>query len=95
VLFNKPLYWTKKAQKDLSKIEEYIAQDKPAAAAKMVLKIVQATEGIRAFPWIYEAVDVQRPQYRQMIKKPFVVLYEVTDREIVILRVVHTSTRWK
>ena len=94
-MLNCPLYWTKKAQRDLRKLEEYIAQDKPAAAAKMVLKIVQATEGIRMFPWSCEAIDVQRPQYRQMVIKPFAVLYEVTDRAVVILRVIHTSMRWK
>lgn len=94
-MHNAPLLWTKRAQKDLRKLEEYIAKDKPAAAAKMVFKIVQATEGIRMFPWSCEAIHQDRPQYRKMVIKPFVVLYEVTDREIVILRVIHTSTRWK
>lgn len=95
LVFNRPLLWTKNAQKDLRKVEEYIAHDKPAAAAKMVLKIVKATENIQAFPMSFEAIQANRPQYRYMVVKPFAVLYEVTDREVVILRVIHTSTRWK
>lgn len=94
-MLNRPLLWTKRAQKDLRKVEEYIALDKPAAARKMVLKIVKAVEGIRMFPFSCEAFYKDRPQYRYMIIKPFSVQYEVTDREVIVLRVVHTSMRWK
>lgn len=95
MLNNRPLYWTKKAQRDLRKLEEYIAQDNPGAAARMVLKIVKATGDIPMFPWSCEAIDAQRPQYRYMTIKPFAVLYEVTERVVVVLRVIHTSRDWK
>lgn len=94
-MLNRSLLWTKKAEKDLLKVEEYIAQDNPKAAAKMVLTIVRQTENIQRFPVSFEAIHANRPQYRYMVVKPFAVLYEVTDREVVILRVIHTSTRWK
>lgn len=89
------LHWTARAQKDLREVQTYIAQDKPAAAAKMVLKIVKQAEGLKQFPMSCEAIHRDRPQYRFMITKPFAVLYEVTDSEVIILRVIHTSTRWK
>ena len=94
-MLKRSLLWTRKAEKDLLKVEEYIAQDNPIAAANLVLNIVRQTENIQNFPMSFEAIHANRPQYRYMVVKPFAVLYEVTDKEVFILRVIHTSTRWK
>lgn len=87
--------WFSRARSDLRNIHAFIGQDNPIAAARMVLQIVQQTEKLKAFPLSFEAIHTDRPEYRSMIIKPYAVLYKVTADEVLILRVIHTSMRWK
>lgn len=87
--------WLSRARNDLRSIQAFISQDNPSAATRMVLQIVQQTEKLQAFPLSFEAIHTDRPEYRSMIIRPYAVLYRVTADEILILRVIHTSMRWK
>lgn len=89
------LRWSARARQDLNNIQQYIDQDNPVAAARTVLRVVQQTGRIKAFPLSFEAIQPDRPEYRSMIIKPFAVIYKVAPDEVIVLRVIHTSMKWK
>jgi toxin ParE1/3/4 len=89
------LRWTKHAEADLNSIAEYIGQDSPAAAARVVLELIDQTE----ISLTSHAV-IGRPGRtigtRELVigSLPYGIPYRVRDGNIEILRVLHTSRRW-
>ncbi|MBM3342802.1 MAG: type II toxin-antitoxin system RelE/ParE family toxin [Betaproteobacteria bacterium] len=89
------LRWTKLAEQDLGHIAAYIGQDSPAAAARVVLELIDQTE--RA---LTRHAAIGRPGRvigtRELVISglPYVIPYRVRDNDIEILRVLHTSRRW-
>jgi len=84
--------WTKGAERNLDAIEQYIAQDNPAAAAKTVLKIVR-----RTFAQLSKQPSSGKPGRingtRELISPefPYIVIYSIQQETIFILQVFHTA----
>ena len=89
------LRWTKLAENDLDAIAAYIGQDSPAAAARVVLELIDQTE-----TQLTRHVALGRPGRvigtRELVIRglPYVIPYRVGGNDIEILRVLHTSWRW-
>ena len=89
------LRWTKLAENDLDAIAAYIGQDSPAAAARVVLELIDQTE-----TQLTRHVALGRPGRvigtRELVIRglPYVIPYRVCGNDIEILRVLHTSRRW-
>lgn len=89
------LRWTRAAERDLDDIADYIGQDSPAAAARVVLELIDQIEVI-----LVEHPAAGRPGRvlgtRELVigGLPYVVPYRVRERDVEILRVLHTSRRW-
>lgn len=89
------LRWARLAERDLDDIAEYIGLDSPAAAARVVLELIDQTETL-----LTRHVALGRPGRvlgtRELVIQglPYVIAYRVRDNDIEILRVLHTSRRW-
>lgn len=89
------LRWTRLAERDLDDIAEYIGQDSPAAAARVVLELIDQAETL-----LSRHVGLGRPGRvlgtRELVIRnlPYVIPYRVRDNYLEILRVLHTSRRW-
>lgn len=89
------LRWTRRAEHDLDEIASYIGQDSPAAAARVVLELIERVEA--SLP---ERPAIGRPGRvlgtRELVigGLPYIVPYRVREKDIEILRVLHTSRRW-
>ena len=89
------LQWTRLAERDLDNIASYIGQDSPAAAARVVLELIDQAETS-----LSRHVALGRPGRvlgtRELVIDglPYVIPYRVRDKGIEILRVLHTSRRW-
>jgi addiction module RelE/StbE family toxin len=89
------LRWTKRAERDLDEIASYIGQDSPAAAARVILELIDRVEAsLTKRPSIGRAGRVLGTRELVMGELPYVVPYRVRDQDIEILRVLHTSRRW-
>jgi addiction module RelE/StbE family toxin len=89
------LLWTRLAESDLEAIVEYIGQDSPAAAIRVVLELIdQAELTIRQHPAIGRAGRVIGTRELVIAGLPYVIAYRVRDNDVEILRVLHTSRRW-
>jgi addiction module RelE/StbE family toxin len=84
------VYWTLNAIRHLTNIYEYIALNSPTYARRMVDRITRRSEQISAQPLSgrkvpeYEAEDI-----RELIEKPFRIIYRVKQDQIDVLAVIH------
>ena len=82
--------WTENAIQHLLGIYEYIAQDSPFYAERMVDRLTRRSEQIGAFPHSgrmvpeYSSVDI-----REVIEAPYRIIYRTKQDQIDVLAVVH------
>jgi len=89
------LRWTKLAERDLDDIAAYIGQDSPAAAARVVLELIDQTAALLTrHAALGRAGRVLGTRELVIGGLPYIVPYRVRDNDIQILRVFHTSRRW-
>ncbi len=84
--------WAPEARRQLHEIWHYIALDDPAAADRMVTRLVAAAEKLSLFPHLGSP---GREGSRELTVSgtPFIVIYRVEGQEIKIGTVVHGAQR--
>jgi addiction module RelE/StbE family toxin len=85
------LRYERGALADLDEIFSYIAQDNPAAAARLLARIEQVAAQIAATPYIGETT--RKSQFRRFPVGNYLIVYEVGDDEVVIHYVRHGARR--
>jgi addiction module RelE/StbE family toxin len=84
--------WTKRAVQNLASVLDYIARDKPLAAAKFGADARKKIAILEEHPYIGKASD--EPGVRELlIHENYVVIYRVRDGELQILRFRHTRRK--
>jgi len=84
------VHWTDNALKRLLDIYEYISQNSPLYAERMVDRLTKRSEQIASFPMSgrnvpeYPAEDI-----RELIEKPYRIIYRIKPDQIDVLAVVH------
>ena len=83
--------WAKTAENDLLKIIEYIAQDNRSNALKILKKIKKQVAGLYHSPErcriVPELYDQGITQYREMVIKPWRILYRISNSKVYVLSV--------
>jgi len=88
------LKWTRLALQDLRHLHEYIADDNPSAASRMVTRIQEATERLKNHPQMGRPGRVQGTRELVIAGSPYVVVYILGDSEIQIVAIIHSAMRW-
>ena len=88
------LRWTRLAERDLDEIARYVGQDSPAAAHVVLELIDQAERLLPEYPSIGRPGRVLRTRELVIGDLPYIIAYRVRDRDLEILRVLHTSREW-
>ena len=89
------IIWSPEAIKDLMSLRAYIAQDNPAAAMRVVLRIIHDIEQL--LPDNLQMGRLGRVSgTRELVipQTPYIVPYRVQRGAIEILRVYHGARRW-
>jgi toxin ParE1/3/4 len=84
-----PLRFAPLAVRDLESIGEYIAADNPRRAMTFVQEIRRHCRGISQNPLAYRARPELGGATRSCVHGNYVLFFDVTDGEVVILRVLH------
>jgi toxin ParE1/3/4 len=80
--------WTRRARRDVLEIGDFIARDKPMAAAGWVRRLIDTAERIALFPSSGRVVpEVDRPDIREVILENYRIVYLVGATRIAILTV--------
>jgi toxin ParE1/3/4 len=89
------IVWSPEAIQDLIALRAYIAEESPAGARRIVLRILHDVEGLLA-----DNPEIGRPGRvpgtRELVipRTPYIVPYRVRRGTIQILRVFHGARRW-
>ncbi len=86
--------WTRPALLDLDRIQDFVAAENPAAAARLVGEILDRTESqLAANPMIGRAGRVRGTRELVLPGIPYIVVYRATGR-VEIVAVMHAARRW-
>ncbi len=82
------IYWTQRARRDLLEIGDFIARDKPEAAAAWVNWIVNAVERAAVFPSSGRVIlESDRTDIREVILDHYRIVYLLASARITVLTV--------
>jgi len=88
------LLYTTRARTDLAEIHDYIGQENPQAARRVVSIIRKAAEALPQNPLVGRAGRVAGTRELAVSRFPFVLAYRIDANEVQILSVIHTSRVW-
>ena len=86
--------WLARALANLNAEAEYIARDKPQAAARMVQTIRQSVDLLQRHPALGRPGRVAGTRELVIPGTPYIVPYRIRDNEIHLLRVFHGARKW-
>ena len=86
--------WLTRALRNLHAEAEYIARDKPLAAARVVQAIFDAVDRLQDFPAMGRPGRVAGTRELVIPGTPYIIPYRVRREEIEILRVFHAARKW-
>jgi toxin ParE1/3/4 len=86
--------WLRVALANLNAEAEYIAEDNPAAAGRVVQRILRAVDLLKQNPAMGRAGRVAGTRELIVPETPYIIPYRVRGDDIEILRVFHASRRW-
>ena len=88
---NYKIEWAEVAEKDLKGIVEYIAEDSPANALKILKKIKQKASSLYTLPERGRIVPELQDQgillYRELIIPPWRIMYRISEMKVYVLSV--------
>jgi len=88
------IIWRASALNDLEAVREFIAQDNPLAAARVLTAIRDAVDRLGRHPSLGRAGRVDGTRELIISNAPYIVAYRVVENQIRILAVIHTSRQW-
>ena len=86
--------WLQVALANLDAEAEYIAEDNPAAAGRVVQKIFRAVDLLKENPAMGRAGRVAGTRELVVAETPYIIPYRVRGDAVEILRVFHAARRW-
>ena len=82
--------WSEGAARQLDEAIEYVAQDSLGAAVGMLERLLDAADSLDELADRGHPVEERpHPHVRQLLVRPYRLIYSTTDDEVVILRLLH------
>lgn len=88
------LIWSEPAVVDLQRIREHIERDNPGAARAAALRIIERVGMLPAHPALGRPGRIAATRELVVTGLPYVVVYQVREDAIVVLRALHGARRW-
>jgi len=87
----RPIFWTGPALADLIEIREWVERDSPDAARRLAARIRERVNDLAVFPFSGRLVpEIGIERFREVVVRPYRVIYEIRENDLVILRVRHS-----
>lgn len=86
--------WLVRALHDLEDIADYIAQDNPAAALRMVDRVEECAAGLADHPERGRTGRVHGTRELVVTDTPYLVVYRLSASTVDVLRVLHGAQQW-
>lgn len=88
------IFWTRLAVTDIRSARDYIAEENPSAAARVVGSVQKSARVLSRYPDIGRLGRV--PGTRELVVPgtPFIISYRIRERGVEVLAVIHGARRW-
>jgi toxin ParE1/3/4 len=86
--------WSPRAIRHLVHVREYIAQEDPAAAARVGLRILECVELLTRHPEVGRPGRLAGTRELVVPRTPYVIPYRLKAARLEILAVLHVRQRW-
>jgi len=88
------LVWTSTAAADLEQISDYLLEKRPDLVSSTIERIFTSVSELRQFP--RRGRPGRREGTRELVlaQLPYLVVYQIVDQRIKVLRVLHGARRW-
>jgi addiction module RelE/StbE family toxin len=88
--------WTERAANDLDSLMDYIEHDDRGTAERVGREIIASVSRLQLFPGMGRPGRVKGTREFVLVPcdLPYVVIYEVGEKSIFILRVLHSAQKW-
>jgi toxin ParE1/3/4 len=86
--------WTRRALRSLDTLAEYIAQDRPLAAERMVERIRDTVDLLTTNPDLGRAGRVHGTRELIVGGTPFIVPYRLREDVVEIITIFHAARKW-
>ena len=84
---NRHVLWTRLADRDLEQVLDYIASSNPAAAARLIDRVLNAVTLLGGNPEMGPVAPLDPPErYRQVLVDRYLIVYRVDRTSIFIMR---------
>ena len=88
------VHWTDKAVEQLASIHDYIAQNSPQYALRVIDRLTRRSQQIGNFPLSGRIVpELEDENIREVIEGPYRIIYYIKSDQIDVLAVIHGSRR--
>lgn len=88
------IFWEEDAEADLDRIFEYILEDNPEAALRVVETIRETVQILIEHPHLGRGGRVADTRELIIPGTPYIVPYQVVEDRIILLRVLHGARQW-
>jgi len=85
------IQYARLAHDDLLSLLEFIAKEDPIAAQKIAQSLHSSIDRLASFPFYGRIGDVSKTRQFVVSGLPYIVIYQVCDETIRILRIYHSS----
>jgi toxin ParE1/3/4 len=86
--------WVRLALDDLDAVGDFIAQDNPEAASRVLRRIWDAVQMLAEHPHAGRAGRVPGTRELVITDTPFIIPYRVAENTVQILRILHAKRKW-
>ena len=86
------IVWSPSALADLRVHFKFIQIDSPSRAAQWVERVIRSVERLARFPRSGRIIpEIGSSRYREIIFGEYRLFYEITEREVLVFRVLHSK----
>lgn len=91
---NRTLRWTRRALRRLDQIGARISRDNPAAAARVIARLVAVVDALADHPAMGRIGRLEGTRELVLADIPYIIPYRVTPAHIDILTIMHAAQQW-
>jgi toxin ParE1/3/4 len=88
--------WSPSALEDADRIAEHISRDSPAYAGCFIERCLDSTALLEDYPLAGRVIpEIADPSSREIIYRPYRIMYKLVGDEVWITAVIHGAMDWK
>jgi toxin ParE1/3/4 len=86
--------WTAGAADDLERIPDYLFDETPQHAARIIRSLYNAISALKSFP--NRGRPGKKPGTRELVVRPlpYIVVYQVSSDVVYVARILHGAQKW-